>query len=150
MRSYQYGGVSYANPDAVTQIGNGLSTTTYAYDNNGNLVQKTTDGTTTTYVYDYANRLIALGSGGATTTYGYDAFGSRVLQTGTSTTYFILSSGTVSHRQQAQARNIQPRPTTFSMATHCSPRSISRRQAVWRQEQREHFTFIQIISEART
>jgi RHS repeat-associated protein len=87
MRSYQYGGVSYANPDAVTQIGNGLSTTTYAYDNNGNLVQKTTDGTTTTYVYDYANRLTALGIGGATTTYGYDAFGSRVLQTGTSTTY---------------------------------------------------------------
>src|SRR5262249_34245552 len=30
--------------------------------------------------------LIALGSGGATTTYGYDAFGTRVLQTGTSTT----------------------------------------------------------------
>jgi RHS repeat-associated protein len=86
MRSYQYGGVSYANPNDLTQLSNGYSTTTYAYDNNGNLVQKTTDGTTTTYVYDYANRLTALGSGGATTTYGYDAFGSRVLQTGTSTT----------------------------------------------------------------
>jgi uncharacterized protein RhaS with RHS repeats len=62
-------------------------TTTFTYDNNGNVTQKTVDGTTTTYVYDYANRLTGLGVGGATTTYGYDAFGSRVLQTGTSTTY---------------------------------------------------------------
>jgi RHS repeat-associated protein len=53
----------------------------------GNVTQKTVDGTTTTYVYDYANRLTALGVLGATTTYGYDAFGQRVLQTGTTTTY---------------------------------------------------------------
>jgi RHS repeat-associated protein len=79
--------MAYVNPDAVTQIANGLSTTTFTYDNNGNVTQKTTDGTTTTYVYDYANRLTALGVLGATTTYGYDAFGARVLQTGTSTTY---------------------------------------------------------------
>jgi hypothetical protein len=58
--------IGYAKPDAVTQIANGVSTTTYSYDNNGNLSQKTTDGVTTTYVYDYANRLIALGSQGAT------------------------------------------------------------------------------------
>ena len=38
-------------------------TTTFTYDNNGNVTQKTTDGTS------------------------YDAFGQRVLQTGTSTTY---------------------------------------------------------------
>jgi RHS repeat-associated protein len=78
--------IGYANPDAVTQIANGLSTTTFTYDSNGNVTQKTVDGTTTAYVYDYANRLIALGSQGATTTYRYDAFGSRVFQTGTSTT----------------------------------------------------------------
>jgi RHS repeat-associated protein len=71
----------------VTQIANGLSTTTFTYDNNGNVTQKTVDGTTTTYVYDYANRLTALGVLGATTTYAYDAFGQRVLQTGTTTTY---------------------------------------------------------------
>jgi YD repeat-containing protein len=69
-------------------------TTTFTYDNNGNVTQKTVDGTTTTYVYDYANRLTALGAGGATTTYGYDAFGQRVLQTGTTTTYIYRSSGT--------------------------------------------------------
>ena len=46
--SYSYTWVGYANPDAVTQIANGVSTTTYTYDNNGNLTQKTTDGVTTT------------------------------------------------------------------------------------------------------
>ena len=80
--------MAYANPDAVTQIGNGLSTTTFQFDNDGNVIQKTTDGTTTTYIYDYANRLTALGVAGATTTYSYDAFGARVLQTGTTTTTF--------------------------------------------------------------
>jgi RHS repeat-associated protein len=85
-RPYPCAGTGYADPDAVTQIANGFSTSTFSYDNNGNLTQKTVDGTSTTYVYDYANRLIALGAGGATTTYGYDAFGTRVLQTGTTTT----------------------------------------------------------------
>src|SRR5271165_4905385 len=89
--SYSYAGTGYANPHAVTQIANGLSTTTYAYDNNGNLIKKTTDGTTATYVWDYANRLIALGSGGATTTYGYDAFGSRVFQSTATSTYVYPS-----------------------------------------------------------
>jgi hypothetical protein len=60
-RGYPHGGMAYANPDAVTQIANGLSTTTFTFDNNGNVTQKTVDGTNTTYVYDYANRLTALG-----------------------------------------------------------------------------------------
>jgi hypothetical protein len=41
--------MGYANPDAVTQIANGLSTKTFAYDNNGEPYAKTTDGVTTTY-----------------------------------------------------------------------------------------------------
>jgi len=100
--SYSHAGIGYANPDAVTQIANGFSTTTYSYDQNGNLTQKTTYGVTTTYLWDYANRLIALGSGGATTTYGYDAFGSRVFQsTATTTTlypfkWYSVASSTVS------------------------------------------------------
>jgi RHS repeat-associated protein len=65
-----------------------LVTTTFQYDNNGNVIQKTTDGTTTTYIYDYLNHLTAPGSAGATTTYSYDAFGARILQTGTFTTTF--------------------------------------------------------------
>ena len=51
-----------ADPDAVTQIANGLSTTSLVYDADGNLAQKTVDGTTTTYTYDYANRLTAIGT----------------------------------------------------------------------------------------
>ena len=31
-RGYPYGGTAYANPDAVTQIANGFSTTTFSYD----------------------------------------------------------------------------------------------------------------------
>jgi RHS repeat-associated protein len=77
---YTNAGTGYANPHAVTQIGNGVSTTTYAYDNNGNLTSAGTGTATTTYTYDYANRLTALFSLGATTTYGYDAFGARVYQ----------------------------------------------------------------------
>jgi YD repeat-containing protein len=67
--------MAYADPDAVTQIANGLSTTTFTYDNNGNVTQKTVDGTTTTYVYDYANRLTTLDV--QQTTYGYEAFAQR-------------------------------------------------------------------------
>ena len=105
--SYSYAGMAYANPHAVSQIANGLSTSTYSYDQNGNLSQKTTDGVTTTYLWDYANRVIALGSGGATTTYGYDAFGSRVFQTAaTSTTiypfkWYSVASSTGSGAQYA-------------------------------------------------
>jgi YD repeat-containing protein len=72
--------MGYTNPDGVTQIANGLSTSTYAYDNNGNLTSSGNGTATTTYTYDYANRLIALFAGGATTTYGYDAFGARMIQ----------------------------------------------------------------------
>jgi hypothetical protein len=86
MGSYTYAGTGYANPHAVTQIATGLSTSTFQFDNNGNVIQKLTDGVLTTYQWDYANRLIALGVNNASTTYGYDAFGARVLQIGTSTT----------------------------------------------------------------
>jgi RHS repeat-associated protein len=75
------------NPHAVTQIANGVSTTTFSYDSDGNLISSGNGTATTTYTYDYANRLTALNAGGATTTYGYDAFGTRVVQTGTSTTW---------------------------------------------------------------
>jgi len=84
--TYTYGSTGYANPDAVTSLSDGLTTTTYSYDQNGNLVSTANGATTTTYAYDYANRLVALGVNGATTTYAYDPFGSRVSQTTGSTT----------------------------------------------------------------
>lgn len=42
VRSYSWIGTGYLNPNAFLQIGNGLRTTTFAYDNNGNVTQKTT------------------------------------------------------------------------------------------------------------
>jgi YD repeat-containing protein len=105
---YTYAGTGFANPHAVTQIGNGLSTTTYAYDNNGNLTSAGNGTATTTYTYDYANRLTALFSLGATTTYGYDAFGARMYQivatTSTSTypfKFFSIASTTKSSTNYA-------------------------------------------------
>jgi hypothetical protein len=101
--------MSYANPHAVTSIGNGLSTTSYAYDNDGNVTQ--VGSTTTSYTYDYANRLTqsAIGNGNATTTttYAYGPFGERVSQTtGSSTTlypskYFSVASSTGSGAKYA-------------------------------------------------
>jgi YD repeat-containing protein len=79
--------VAAPNPHAVTQIANGVSTTTFSYDSDGNLISSGNGTATTTYGYDYANRLTSIFAGGATTTYGYDAFGTRVVQTGTSTTW---------------------------------------------------------------
>src|SRR6266480_2087474 len=106
--SYPYIGMGYANPDAVTQIATGLSSTTYAYDNNGNLTSAGTGSATTTYTYDYANHLTAIFSLGASTTYGYDAFGARVYQivatTSTSTypfKFFSIASTTKSSTNYA-------------------------------------------------
>jgi YD repeat-containing protein len=105
---YTYARTGFANPHAVTQIGNGTATTTYAYDNNGNLTSAGNGTATTTYAYDYANRLTALFSLGATTTYGYDAFGARVYQivatTSTSTypfKFFSIASTTKSSTNYA-------------------------------------------------
>src|ERR1700730_14492637 len=91
MGSYSHAGTGYANPHAVTQIGNGTATTSYSYDNNGNLTSAGTGTATTSYSYDYANRLIAILYNNATTSqFGYDAFGQRVYQiiaTTSTTTY---------------------------------------------------------------
>jgi YD repeat-containing protein len=64
------------------------ATTTFAYDNNGNVTQV---GTTTFYTYDFDNRLIQsnikIGSSASTTiTYAYDPFGNRISQTASTTT----------------------------------------------------------------
>jgi uncharacterized protein RhaS with RHS repeats len=52
--SYPYAGTGYANPHALTQLSNRVSTSSYAYDNDGNVTPKTTDGTAATYVWDYS------------------------------------------------------------------------------------------------
>jgi RHS repeat-associated protein len=66
------------------------STSSYAYDSNGNLTSVTTGATTTYYGYDYLNRLTSISvNGAASTTYGYDWQGNRVFQqTGSTTTVY--------------------------------------------------------------
>ena len=63
---------------------------TYAYDNNGNLVQRTGGGMTTTYAYDPEMRLIQVSQPGMTASYKYDPFGKRLEPNvnGTVTRYF--------------------------------------------------------------
>jgi hypothetical protein len=37
--TYTYAGIAYANPHAVTQLSSGYSTSTFVYDNDGNVAQ---------------------------------------------------------------------------------------------------------------
>jgi RHS repeat-associated protein len=78
---YTYAGTGYANPDAVTQIANGVSTTSLSYDNNGNL----TSSGSSTFSWDYNIRMTQAVTG-STSTYAYDYAGNRVSQTVGSTT----------------------------------------------------------------
>lgn len=78
-------GSNYANPDAVTQIGSGTATSTYAYDNNGNVT--TAGGTTNTW--NYLNQLTQSVTASSTGTYAYDYNGNRVKYTvGGITSYY--------------------------------------------------------------
>jgi RHS repeat-associated protein len=79
-------GGSFANPDAVTSN----ASSSYSYDNNGNLLtgdnftntwdyrnrltQSQLNGTTTSYLYDVNDERIALGANGATTTYPFKLY----------------------------------------------------------------------------
>jgi RHS repeat-associated protein len=83
-RVYTYAGTGYLNPHAVSSIGNGLATTTYSYDNNGNL----TSAGNRSFAWTY-NNLLTQVSGTGTSTYWYDHAGQRVLQIGggATTTY---------------------------------------------------------------
>jgi len=78
--AYVYGGTGYANPHAVTD----MASTTYAYDNNGNV---TTAGSWA-YTWDYRNRLTQA-SNGAASTYAYDTENQRIKKVsgGVTTTY---------------------------------------------------------------
>ena len=58
---YTYSGIGYANPDAVTQIANGLSTTTYGYDAFGQRMLQT--GTSATYLYPFKWYFVASSTG---------------------------------------------------------------------------------------
>lgn len=79
MGSYTYAGTGYANPHAATQVG----TSTYSYDNSGNL----TSGNGLTNTWDYKNQLTQTFKAGTTYRYLYDHTGQR-------TSYFDGSATT--------------------------------------------------------
>ena len=65
---------------------------TYAYDQRGNRLKKTTQNETTQYKYDALDRLIEVSGNGHQAHYTYDAFNRRVTkQTSTQTTHFLYS-----------------------------------------------------------
>jgi len=68
--------------------------TSYVYDTNGNVTQKTTNGTVTSFFYNIEDRLerVEDGSGTIIATYGYDPFGRRLWKEVQGTrTYFLYS-----------------------------------------------------------
>jgi RHS repeat-associated protein len=66
-------GSSYTNPHAVTSISDGTTTTTYLYDNNGNL----TSAGNQIYNWSHRNEMTNV-TGGATAIYEYDYTGQRI------------------------------------------------------------------------
>jgi len=67
-------GYIYDVADRLLQAG----ATTYGYDANGNMINKTEDGLTTAYTYDYANRLISIRNSQSEIRNSYDGYGRRV------------------------------------------------------------------------
>jgi YD repeat-containing protein len=127
--TYTYAGMGYANPHAPTQIGDGHSTTTYSYDNNGNLASAGNGTATTSYSYDYANRLIAILYNNATSTqFGYDAFGQRVFQ-------IIATTSTTTYPSKLCRRlRFEVPDTAAKFDRVCEPHHIDRNSAqarVW-------------------
>lgn len=90
----------------MTEIADGLATTTYAYDNNGNVI---TAGEWE-YGCDYRNRLISAGQGTATSSYAYDHTDQRIRN--------VTSSATTTYVNRlystAPAQATQRPPSTFS------------------------------------
>jgi RHS repeat-associated protein len=91
--AYTYAGTGYTDPDAVTKIVNGSSTTNFTYDNNGNLTNASSGFA---YTWDYNNRMLTASSSNSTSTYGYDFTGQRVsVANGGVTTYYPETTYTV-------------------------------------------------------
>lgn len=105
---YSYDEIGYANPHAATEIGNGTATTTYSYDNNGNMtgdgtttntwsyrneLSETSGATTTNYAYDHTSQRVQLGTPSATTTFANRYYNTST--NGTTTLHVMLPDGTI-------------------------------------------------------
>ncbi len=86
---------SYDLVSNLTRAARPGDTREYAYDANGNRIQKTINGVATSYAYNAADELISAAKGGQTTTYAYDANGNRTgSSTGQAFTYNALDQTT--------------------------------------------------------
>jgi hypothetical protein len=148
--SYSYYETGYANPDAITQLANGLSTTTFHTTMTGTSFRRrsTEQLQHTSTIMQTGSLLSALAAQQRRTVMTLLALASfrRVRRQ----PRFILSSGTASRRRPAQVRNIPPRPTTFSTVKLSSQRSIGSLRAAWRPGLRRRIIFIPITSAAPT
>ena len=73
---------------------NAHNDTSYEYDDNGNMIQKTDNGVVTNYIYNVENRLTEVrdGKGSLIASYYYDPFGRRLWKdVGGTRTYFLYS-----------------------------------------------------------
>lgn len=72
--------------------------TTYTFDNAGNMTGRTAGGLTTTYTYDTENRLTGINANGVQTLYVYDIFGNRrqASRAGVITRYVLDINGPMS------------------------------------------------------
>jgi len=80
-----YAETNYSNPHALTRYFNGTATTTYAHDNNANLLTLW-GAATSTYTWDYRNRMISAWVSSATSTYACDHTIARMAQRASTTT----------------------------------------------------------------
>ncbi|HRH22459.1 MAG TPA: SpvB/TcaC N-terminal domain-containing protein [Candidatus Paceibacterota bacterium] len=78
---YLYSGSGYLNPHAPSEYFDGTASTTYTYDNNGNLTSSIFSSATTTYTWDFLNRLVSATTTGTTTAYTYDHTMARMSET---------------------------------------------------------------------
>jgi len=92
--TYSYAAPSYTDPDAVTGIVNGSSTTSFTYDHNGNLTNASSGPS---YTWDYRNELTLVSSSTASSTYGYDFTSQRVKTVANAiTTYYPETTYSIS------------------------------------------------------
>jgi len=84
-----------------------VGSTSYTYDNSGNLKSKTLSGVTSVYNYDFENRLIKVTQGGSTLgAYAYDPFGLRVKRVESSvTTIYLNQEVNVLYEKQGSVAN---------------------------------------------
>ena len=79
--------------DAVRDVAEGITSTTYEYDIVGNRLAKWINDTSTAYIYNAIDQVTEEIESGTTTTYSYDDNGNLITKTTpTKTTYYIFNS----------------------------------------------------------